>query len=69
MYICLCKGISDQQIIEQIGSKQQLCAKDLCKKMQVGADCGTCLNEAIDLIEQQLSTKFQSHFSSPSQQS
>ena len=48
MYICLCKGITDQQLQE--AQKQSKSLKDLCKTLGLGSDCGSCIQEASQYV-------------------
>lgn len=46
MYICICKGITDQDILE--ASKTTKCSTEIMKKLGLASDCGRCLEVAID---------------------
>lgn len=48
MYICICKGITEQQIIDEISKAPAHSSKDVLKRLGLGSDCGTCLIDAID---------------------
>ncbi len=52
MFVCLCKGITDQQIADTVKNSKGVSCKDICQKLKVGSDCGCCLSEAQSLIEQ-----------------
>ena len=51
MYVCLCNGVSDRQIREAVdngcGSIGELTMRTGC-----GANCGSCLDMAADMIAQ-----------------
>lgn len=49
MYVCICKGITEQQLKEKLFSHQGNTSKVL-KSLGIGSDCGTCLKDAIDII-------------------
>lgn len=51
MYICLCKGISDNKIREllSLGNPSLRSLQKLC---QAGTDCGMCLAEVKALIDE-----------------
>jgi len=50
MYICICKGITEDKIRAAIKHSHSPNAKDVLKKLGVGSDCGTCLLHSIDQI-------------------
>jgi bacterioferritin-associated ferredoxin len=50
MYICLCKGITDQDIREAI--KTSASKKEIFKKLGVASDCGSCLEEALNIYNE-----------------
>lgn len=52
MYICLCQGVTDQDIRQAIHSGQAKCLGDLSQKLGVAACCGQCGPEAKQLIEE-----------------
>ena len=43
MYVCLCKGITDKQIKDELQGKGPGQFRDVCSKLGVGKDCGSCL--------------------------
>jgi bacterioferritin-associated ferredoxin len=59
MYICVCKGITDKELEEQYllhqGNTHQI-----LKALGVGSECGICLTEAIDHLNQN-QANFQQH--------
>lgn len=46
MYICICKGITEQDILE--ASKTTSSSIEIMKMLGVAGDCGRCLQVAID---------------------
>lgn len=50
MYICICKGITQKQLEEKVIAHQGN-TKQILNNLGVGTDCGTCLQEAINLIK------------------
>lgn len=46
MYICICKGITEQDIAD--ASKVASSSLEIMKVLGVGSDCGRCLQTAID---------------------
>lgn len=50
MYVCLCKGITDQDIIQELNQGARN-LKDINKRLGVGSQCGTCCGAAKELIE------------------
>jgi bacterioferritin-associated ferredoxin len=58
MYICLCKGITDHQLRNALDqSKANPSLKEVCKKLGVGTDCGSCLKDAYSLLKSELEQK------------
>lgn len=50
MYICLCKGITDQDIREAMKTSKN--KKEILKKLGIASDCGSCLNEALNIFNE-----------------
>jgi bacterioferritin-associated ferredoxin len=48
MYVCVCKGITQQQILDELNKGQNPNSKEVLKRLGVGSDCGICLQEFID---------------------
>ena len=59
MYICLCKGITEEKLkrLAKTTNKTQ----DILKKLGVGDDCGVCLIAAIDKILEAQSKSSSTH--------
>lgn len=45
--ICLCNQISDKQLEELLDQNPSLKASDVAKKLGLGSDCGSCLQDFI----------------------
>ena len=54
MYICLCKAVTDSEIVEAIdqGANQ---LSHLEEKLRVGTGCGRCRDSAQQLIDERIS--------------
>ena len=52
MYICLCKGITDKQIKKELEGKNPGQFKEVCSKLGVGSDCGTCMLRSEELLNE-----------------
>lgn len=48
MYVCLCHGITEQQMADQVQKNKNISFKELCQKLKIGKDCGSCLEEALE---------------------
>jgi bacterioferritin-associated ferredoxin len=60
MYICICKGITEQQIQDAVTSRTSHNPKDILKALGVGSDCGTCVEDAVrSLLEQSARSPFE----------
>ena len=51
MYICLCKGITEQKIIEEVNRNQNASVKEITRRLGLGSDCGICVTESIEAIK------------------
>lgn len=49
MYVCLCSGVTDKQIIEAVKNGHNS-LEALNERLGVGANCGSCLSVAKELI-------------------
>ena len=47
MFVCVCAGVTDQQIIE--AAKTECSADSLAAKLGVGENCGSCLDYFYEL--------------------
>jgi len=50
MYICLCKGITDQDIVAEIerGARN---LRDVNRRLGVGSQCGSCCGAAKEVMQ------------------
>ena len=55
MYVCICKGITENQIRDAIRSG--LCTRrEISRNLKAGTACGKCRQEVRDLLQRSLST-------------
>ena len=52
MYICVCKGITDQKIREEVSKSQNASVKEIARRLGLASDCGTCVHESIKVIKE-----------------
>jgi len=50
MYICLCKGITDQDIRDAMKTSGN--RKEVFKKLGLADDCGSCFDEALNIVNE-----------------
>ena len=50
MYICICKGITEKQIQDDVTSRSSNNPKEILKSLGVGTDCGTCVEDAVKTL-------------------
>jgi bacterioferritin-associated ferredoxin len=48
MYICICKGITEEQIISLL--KMGLSRGEVLRRLGVGEDCGVCVVQSVDKL-------------------
>jgi bacterioferritin-associated ferredoxin len=48
MYVCLCKGITDEMIKKVVHRGHR--GQEVLKKLGIGTDCGTCLIDAVEKL-------------------
>jgi bacterioferritin-associated ferredoxin len=53
MYICICKGITEKQVQDAIAVRQNSGTKEILKSLGIGSDCGTCIEDAIQILIQE----------------
>jgi len=53
MYVCICKGITENQIKEAVTTRHSNNPKEILKSLGVGSDCGTCVEDAINTLLEQ----------------
>lgn len=49
MYVCICKGITEKMLLEQIGSYNHS-EQQILKNLGIGDSCGTCVVDAVKKI-------------------
>ncbi len=47
MYICICNGITDKQLDYEINMNTSASVKDICSRLGIGTDCGTCIQNVV----------------------
>ena len=55
MYVCLCRGITDKQIRQEICQRGACNMRDLCQRLGVATNCGKCGTHAKQILQQTLS--------------
>jgi bacterioferritin-associated ferredoxin len=50
MYVCICKGITENQIQEAVTSRNTNSPKEILKALGIGSDCGTCVEDAVKTL-------------------
>lgn len=53
MYVCICHGVSDKQIIESVDNGNTT-VKGVAKDLKVATQCGKCANCTKQIIENRL---------------
>lgn len=53
MYVCLCRGITDQDIKDSIANGSET-FRDIREELDVGTCCGRCVPETRQLIDEEL---------------
>ena len=51
MYVCLCHNVTDKQIKEAVRQEGVGNLRDLKKTLNVGSQCGKCINMAQSIID------------------
>jgi bacterioferritin-associated ferredoxin len=49
MYICICKGITEKMLMDQLGHSNRS-EKEILKNLGIGDTCGTCVVDAVKKI-------------------
>ncbi|MCG8393034.1 MAG: bacterioferritin-associated ferredoxin [Pseudomonadales bacterium] len=62
MYVCICKGITDNQIREAVGDGCDS-LRDLRRELGVGSQCGKCARHARHVLREARSANEVSSFS------
>ena len=50
MILCSCHSVSHKDILRLCQSNPELCSKDITEQFKVGSDCGSCIQEVTDLL-------------------
>ena len=50
MYVCVCKAVTEDKLKEQAKKRKQ-CAKDVCRGLGVGGECGVCFQKAMSILD------------------
>lgn len=50
MYVCICKGITEQMLMDQVSGPSGRSEKEILKNLGIGDDCGTCVVDAVKKI-------------------
>jgi len=53
MYICICKGITEESLKKQFSKKISRNSKDFLRTLGIGKDCGICYTHALDFLQQE----------------
>jgi len=53
MFVCICKGITEQNIRDAVDNGSES-FKHLKQQLAVGSQCGSCVSDAKKLINEQL---------------
>jgi bacterioferritin-associated ferredoxin len=56
MYVCICAGVTENQIKSAVARNEICSLRDLCKQFGVARQCGTCCHAAKDVLRQALDT-------------
>ncbi|MCB1661392.1 MAG: (2Fe-2S)-binding protein [Pseudomonadales bacterium] len=51
MYVCLCKGITDRDIMDEMDQGARN-LRDISKSLGVGSQCGRCCQSAKEVIQE-----------------
>jgi bacterioferritin-associated ferredoxin len=49
MYICICKGITEQMLMDQVNGPVRS-EMEILKNLGIGDDCGSCVVDAVKKI-------------------
>tara|TARA_Y100001958_G_C20902224_1_gene323882 strand:+ start:370 stop:573 length:204 start_codon:yes stop_codon:yes gene_type:complete len=53
LYICICKGITEESLKQQAKPNRGKSHKEILSKLGIGKDCGVCFSHALDLLNQE----------------
>lgn len=51
MYICICKGITEKMMVDQLKASDRIEKKEIFKNLGIGSSCGICVLECQELFE------------------
>ncbi len=54
MYVCICKGVTDQQIRDEVCKEGACSMREICLKLGVASQCGKCGNHAKQILQETL---------------
>ncbi|MEC5321274.1 bacterioferritin-associated ferredoxin [Brenneria populi subsp. brevivirga] len=54
MYVCLCNAVSDKAIRKAVRQYQPQSMQQLRKLVPIGTDCGKCIRQARNILEDEL---------------
>lgn len=57
MYVCLCKGITEKQLLDEL-NKSHGNDQETLRRLGVGEGCGICLIDAIQTIKKERDFSF-----------
>lgn len=52
MYVCLCRGITDRQIKDEVTLNGVCSMQELTERLGVGDNCGECRKQAKQILKQ-----------------
>jgi bacterioferritin-associated ferredoxin len=53
LYICICKGITEEALKQQANPQRGKSQKEILNKLGIGKDCGVCFTHALNLLNQE----------------
>lgn len=57
MFVCVCKGVSDKKIRALLESGSVRNLREIVAKCQAGSDCGSCLLQIRQIVEEAQSNR------------
>lgn len=65
MYVCICRGITEKQLMDEL-TKSHGNDQEVLRRLGVGESCGICLIDAIQTLNKDRDFNYQSSCSSDS---
>tara|TARA_Y100001970_G_scaffold287356_1_gene411806 strand:- start:768 stop:971 length:204 start_codon:yes stop_codon:yes gene_type:complete len=65
LYICICKGITEETLKQQANPSRGKSPKEILSKLGIGKDCGVCFSHALNFLNQEKG--IETHNNNPSQ--